>query len=126
MTNATTTNKKPMTNVEMMKIAVQAMIEVGAPEEAIEKGKRHLEVLSKPRTKTPGAETPRHRENVQFAKRVYEMLPDEPVGGEWFDRLVGFIPSSQRRTSVAKVAKEDLGLWESFKDGRKTMYRKMV
>lgn len=112
-----------MTYAKMMEIAVAAMKQINAPAEAIEKGEKHLEMLSKPRKSSGTSKTV--LENQALARKVYEILPDgEAVDYKWIVQRVGFIDSSQKCVAVSVQAKK-LGLWEKVKEGRKTVYQKL-
>ena len=92
-----------VTNALMMEFAIDALIEVDAPTEIVDKAKAHLAQLTKKST-APKTESRAAKENKALAERVLAWMPsDRPVlTSEIMEHVYGIL-TAQKCTKVMSV-----------------------
>ena len=99
--------EKLVTNALMMEFAIDALEEVGAPTEIVDKAKAHYERLTKKST-APKTESRAAKENKILAARVLQWMPDDhPVLTSEIMEHVSGIMTPQKCTKVMSVLIEN-------------------
>ena len=88
-----------ITNAIMMEKAIAALRAVDEDPAVIEKAEKHLATL----TKKSNGVTKTRKENEETARKVYDIMPDEPITPKWVMDHTN-IMTSQKAVAVLNVA----------------------